>query len=227
MKEFKIRASACGQIMTNPRSKNETLSQTTKTYCETWLKEQLYSRRKEFSSKYTDKGNIMEDESLDFIAQQLNYGMLIKNEQFFENDFFTGTPDVILKNHLIDVKNSWDNFTFPLFETKVDKNYYYQAQVYMALTGRDSYKLIYVLSDTPEHLIVSEVRSYVYRNGIDEVDAEIYEKFKAKMTYSDIPNEYKIKVFEIEKDEEVIKAIEQRVLECRTYVEDLKLTLNN
>ena len=28
-----------------------------KTYCRTWLKEQLYDRRKGFSSKYTDKGN--------------------------------------------------------------------------------------------------------------------------------------------------------------------------
>ena len=41
MKEFKIRCSAIGKIMTNPRSKTETLSKTTKTYLEEWSKEQI------------------------------------------------------------------------------------------------------------------------------------------------------------------------------------------
>lgn len=224
MKEFKIRASACGQIMTNDRSGKQ-MGKTAQTYCETWLKEQLYNRRKEFSNKYTQKGLIVEDNSLDFIADQLGFGMLIKNEQYFENEFMTGTPDVILKDLVIDAKNSWNFDTFPLFETEIDKGYFYQAQVYMELTGRDKFKLIYVLSDTPEHLIVSEVRRYVYQNGIDEIDTEIYESFKEKMTYSDVPDKLKIKVYDIEKDETVIEAIKQRVIECRKYIDTLKNVL--
>ena len=39
--EFKIRASCAGLIMTNPRSKSETLSKTCITYLEIWVKEQI------------------------------------------------------------------------------------------------------------------------------------------------------------------------------------------
>ena len=39
---FKIRASASGKLMVNPRSKLETLSETTKTYVKEWAKEHIY-----------------------------------------------------------------------------------------------------------------------------------------------------------------------------------------
>ena len=61
MKEFKIRCSAIGKIMTNARSKTETLSKTTKTYLEEWSKEQIYKRKKEVFSKYIDKGNAVDN----------------------------------------------------------------------------------------------------------------------------------------------------------------------
>lgn len=218
MKEFKIRASASGKIMGI-----KALGKTGETYCENWLKEQLYKRRIEFSNKYTDKGLIMEDNSIDFVADQLGYGFLAKNEQYFENDFFTGTPDIILKDHVIDVKNSWDFSTFPLFDKEVpNSDYYFQAQVYMELVGVDSYKLIYVLSDTPLNIIEREARSYCYKLGYD-FDDEILEQFIKKMTYSDVDNNLKIKVFEIKKDVEVIEKMKIRVLECRNYLKTLQI----
>lgn len=215
MKEFKIRCSAIGKIMTNARSKNETLSETTKTYCQEWLKEQIYERRKEFSNKYIEKGNIMEGNSLDYIAEHLGYGMLLKNEEYFSNDFLTGTPDVILNDHLIDVKNAWDCFTFPLFADEIpNKDYYYQAQGYMALTGKDKYKLIYVLMNTPEHLIEKEFK---FNNPFFYEYNEIKEKF----IYDKIAAKYRIKVFEIERNQDDINAIYERVKECRNYINSL------
>lgn len=214
MKKFKIRCSAIGQIMTNSRSKNEILGSTAKTYCEEWLKEQLYRRRKVMTNKYVQKGLVVEDNSLDFIAEQLGYGLLIKNEDYFENDFMTGTPDVILKDHIIDVKNSWDAFTFPLFSDKIDKNYYYQAQGYMALTNIDSYKLIYTLMDTPSYLIEKE---FTY-NNFDDKD---YEDFEKDYLYGNVNPNYRIKVFEIKRDEQVILEINNRVKECRLYINSL------
>ncbi len=219
MKDFKIRCSAIGKIMTNSRSKTDTLSKTAKSYCEEWLKEQLYSRRKQFSNKYTEKGLIMEDNSLDFIADNLGYGMLIKNEEFFSNAFLTGTPDVILKDHLIDVKNSWDAFTFPLFETEIpNKDYYYQAQGYMDLTNLDSYKLIYTLMDTPEYLIEKE---FTY-NNFYELD---YSDFEKDYKFGDIDVSKRIKLFEIKRDNDVIEAIKLRVSECQVYINSLMLKI--
>ena len=220
MKEFKIRCSAIGQIMKNGRSKTEKLGETTKTYCETWLKEQLYNRKEEFVSKYTMKGQIAEDHSIDFIAEQLNMFMLRKNETHFENEYLTGTPDVITADFLIDVKNSWDIFTFPLFETECPKSdYYWQAQGYMHLTNKTDYKLIYVLSDTPDHLIESEMRKYNYMTGAETT----FEEWHARMTYSDIPDRLKIKIFEIKRNDEDIARIVERVKECREYIETLKV----
>ena len=53
---FKARCSKLGAIMTNPRSKTEILSETTKTYLIEWILEKKYGRKKEFSNKYLEKG---------------------------------------------------------------------------------------------------------------------------------------------------------------------------
>lgn len=223
MKEFKIRCSAIGKIMTNARKKDEILGATSKSYCKTWLKEQIYDRRKEFSSKYTEKGLIMEDNSIDFVAEQLGLGMLLKNEKHLDNDYMTGTPDVILKDMIIDVKNSWDFSTFPLFDEEIpDKDYYWQAQGYMNLTGKPTYKLIYTLMDTPIHLIEREMNRYKWDNGLDEVDQDLYDKFVEKMTYPNIEDKYKIKVFDIERNQEDINKINERVIACREFINQLK-----
>lgn len=217
MKEFKIRASAAGNIMGQ-----KALGKTGETYCKDWLKGQVYKRVREIDTKYTRKGNECEDNSIDFIADALNLGFVIKNERHYENDFMQGTPDIILPDLIIDVKNSWDTHTFPLLETELpNSDYFYQAQVYMELVGREQYKVIYVLSDTPEHMIESEARRYCWNNGYEELDMDIFEMFKKKMTYSDIDPKYKIKVFEIQKDKAVIEKIEQRVIECRVIINDL------
>ena len=226
MKTFKIRASQSSKIMTNPRSKSETLSATTKTYCQDWLKEQLYNRRKEFSSKYTEKGLIMEDNSIDFAMSHLDLGFAVKNEKYFENDFMTGTPDVILEDCIIDIKNSWSWDTFPLFDT-YNKDYFYQAQCYMKLVGLDKFKLIYTLMDTPEYLVKKE--TYYFLNSRGEFNQEDFEQafldIQKKMTYTDIEDKFKIKVFEIERDDNVIKEIEERVLLCREYINELIKTI--
>jgi hypothetical protein len=216
MKQFKIRCSQIGQIMTNG-TKGEPMGKTVKSYLDEWIKEQLYSRRKEFESKYTNKGNQVEAESIDFIADQLGYGMLLKNETLYENDFLIGTPDIVLNDTIIDAKNSWDCFTFPLFETEINKDYFYQGQGYMALTERENYKLIYCLTDTPEDLIIKEAQSYCYRNGL-ELDDEVLNKFIKKMTYKDIPDHLKIKPYEFKIDHDIINMIYERVDLCRKYI---------
>ena len=216
MKEFKIRCSAIGKIMGEPKLKADKeageLSQTAKSYCEDWLKEQLYGVRKEFSSKYTQKGNECEDNSIDFIADQLGFGMLIKNEQFFENDFIQGTPDVILPDLIIDVKNSWDCFTFPLFETEIpNKDYYWQGQGYLSLIQKTHFRLCYVLGDTPMHLIKKEAYWYAKNNGYDELDKDVLKMFVDKMTYPNIDNKLKLKTFDFSKNEDDIKKIYEQV----------------
>jgi len=202
---------------------NPKLPQGAKTFCKDWLKEQIYNRRKEFSNKYTEKGHITEDNSIDFIADHLDYGMLMKNEERKESEFMTGECDVVQPDHIIDVKNSWSWDTFPLLETEIpNMDYYWQGQVYMHLWDKPKYKLIYVLSDTPIHLIEKEAYWWCKNNGYEELEMSIYDKFIAKMTYPDIPNEHKIKVYEFDRNEKDIEEIIKRVKLCREYIDELK-----
>jgi len=217
MNDFKIRCSSISKIMGI-----KGLGKTGETYCKEWLIEQIFNRRNEFTSKYTQKGKENEDEGIDMIANYLGYPLLLKNDKKFENEFCKGEPDIIIDDLIIDVKNSWSCFTFPFFENEVPNDvYYWQLQGYMWLTGKSKAKLIYTLTDTPEHLILSEAKRYCYANGYDELDLEIYKQFHDKMTYPDIDDKFKIKSFDIERNESDIKKIEQRVIECRKVINEL------
>ena len=176
--DFKIRCSQIGQIMTDPRlvkaKESGELSETTKSYCKLWLKEQLYGRKKEFSSKYTAKGNEVESDSIQFVGRMLNLGIVFKNDEYFEDEYKCGTPDLLpmdQSNLIVDTKNSWDWSTFPLFEPKLpESDYDWQGQGYMDLAKRFEYKVVYCLSDTPEYLIEAEARRYCFNNGYDDLE---------------------------------------------------------
>ncbi len=58
------------------------------------LLEEKYGIRKEFSSRYTDKGNAVEDLSISLVNDVLDVKFIYKNEEYFENDYIKGTPDV-------------------------------------------------------------------------------------------------------------------------------------
>jgi hypothetical protein len=220
MKEFKIRASAGSKICT-AKSKPNILPVGAKTYCEQWVKQQIYQRRKEFTSKFTAKGEMVELESFKTIGKHLKIELLVKNDEYFENDFASGSPDCLPGEIVIDAKNSWDCFSFPLFDDEIpnDDNYY-QGQIYMWLTGLKMAKFVYVLSDTPEKLIQQEAKSYCYKAGYD-LTPEIVDEMRERMTYANIPDEYKIKVFDVVRNDDDIEFIKQRVILCREYIKTL------
>jgi hypothetical protein len=214
---FKIRASAANTIMTNNRAKTG-MGETAKSYCKDWVLSQIYGRSKEFSSKYTKKGILQENQSIELTSAFIGQ-MLIKNADWFENDYFTGTPDIITASEVIDVKTSWDCFTFPYFETTAPEQYNDQLQVYMDLTGKRSAKLVYCLVDTPEFIVEREARSKAYDMGMDEVDLDLYDEVLKRHTFSNLPIELRIKSFDIEYNPERIEQIKNRVIECRNYID--------
>lgn len=202
---------------------NPELPQGAKTYCLEWIKQQpeFYNRTKQYSNKYTEKGLIVEDNALDLASEVLGYGLLVKNEQRYNNDFIEGTPDNLQPDHVIDVKSSWDFSTFPLFEeVSPNKDYDWQLEGYMDITGKDKAKLIYCLIDTPINIIEREARHYSYSNGYGDLTQDLYDEFLQRMTYKDVPDSLKVKVFEQRRDEEKAKQIHQRVKMCRKFIEE-------
>jgi hypothetical protein len=195
MNNFKIRASATKNIMPNPRSKSETLSETCKTYLEEWAKESIYGVRKNIKSKYLTKGISVEDEAIEYYSEIAKLGFVLKNQDRFEDEFFTGTPDLIVGDTVYDFKSSWDCFTFPLFDTEPDKGYWMQLQVYMELTGLKKAKLVYTLQNTPDEL-----------------------EYDEPMDYSNVPSHLRIKEFSFDYDPDFIESVKARVIDCREYV---------
>jgi hypothetical protein len=216
--------------MTNARSKNEVLGETAKSYCKMWLMEELYNRTSEFKSKYTDKGNDVEDDSIDFAGKILNWGMVFHNDEFKENDFLTGTCDIALPNMIVDMKNAFSWTSFPLFEEKPkDKNNIWQLQGYMELYEKAEARIVYTLMDTPDDIIQREV-SYASNNkedGSELTETEINEIVK-NHKYNDVPDYLKIRAFDIiKRDPDLIKKVEERVVECRKYIDTLLMQLEN
>ena len=188
--------------MTNPRSKSELISKTTISYVHDWLKESIYGIKKEFSSKYTEKGTLLEDEGIDKAITWLDLPLVLKNEEQFEDDYFTGSPDLILEDEIIDIKLSWDAFTFPLFEDELpEKDYFYQVQIYMHLTGKKKARVVFLLLNTPEEIA----------------------KWETHHDYSAVPIDKRWKAYSVDYDPDVIADLQQRVGNIREYIKTIKL----
>ena len=219
---MKIRSSAIGKIMTNPKTKGETLSQTTKTYLQELAVEEVYNIRKEFSSRYTDKGNEVEELSIALCNDVLGLGFIYKNEEYYSNEWISGTPDVNTNEILLDVKSSWDATTFPFFDTELkNKDYFYQLQGYMWLVGKTDALLCYCLIDTPLQIVEDEIRREHWKASLIEESLDLRAFVQSKHTFGHIPKEKRVKTFRIAKDDEVIEAIKTRIEECREYYNNL------
>jgi hypothetical protein len=220
---MKIRASQIGKIMTNPRTKGERLSQTTKSYILELAIQEKYGIQKEFWSRYTDKGIEVEDEAIKLVGEVLNVGFIYKNEEQFSNDWVTGKPDVNT-DVLIDVKSSWDAFTFfdKVIENELNnKDYYYQLQGYMWLTDKQEALLCYCLIDTPLQIVEDEIRREHWKQNLISESSDLREFVEDKHTFGHIPKEKRVKTHVVNRDDEVIEAIKTRIEECREYYNNL------
>ena len=220
---MKVRCSAIGKIMTSPRSKGEVLSQTTKSYIKELVLEHKYGIRKEINSRYLDKGNMVENESIELTERVLDLDLIVKNESYFENEFICGTPDIIMGDTIIDVKSSWSAHTFPFFfdEELPNKDYYYQIQGYLALTGATKGMVVYCLINTPEEIVLDEIRRTSWSRHELDVTEETEAEVRQQHEFDHIPEANRVKAYHIERNEDVIQAIYERVNECKIYYDRL------
>ena len=207
------------QRLIDKDNKPPELSATAKTYCQKWLKEKLYNRRKEIRSKFIEKGNCNELLSLELINAQTMEDYTL-NTEYRENDYLTGTCDIEGVECIRDIKNSWSVDTFPLFDYGIkNKDYEWQLQGYMELYDKDFAYLDYTLTDAPLHLIKQEAKAIAYKDGLDY--DEIFPEVHRQMTYDDIPQHLKHKSFSLNRSRESIEKVYARVELCRQYINEL------
>lgn len=203
MKQFKIRCSQIGKIMTNAKKEGE-LSVGCQTYLKDWYAEQMYGQCEAIRSKYFDKGNYCEREAINVCAERLGFGILDKNEQFYENEYLTGTPDVV-DSIIIDTKCPWDGKTFlDAVTSPIEKDYEAQLQGYMSLTGRTDAKLCYVLLDTPAEC-----------------------NYDNEVVYSAMPLEHRFFVQDVKFNPDFIGAVQNKVKKCRTWLNEYDLLVKS
>lgn len=180
-----------GEIMTDPKGKDEVLSVGAKTTITKMAKEFVYGFDEKITNKYMTKGLEVEDRSIELLNSVL-FTSYKKNEETLENDWLRGTPDLIGKDCVIDIKSSWSLATFPcIAELGKDKGYEWQGRAYMMLTNLNKFELCYCLVSTPENLIGYEDKAL---HLVDHINPELritrvfYERDKT------LENKIKLKV---------------------------------
>jgi len=204
------------------------LGKTAKNYIETVWLEKEYNY---ISIVWTDeimKGMLHEQDSIGLLVEKDGVWRS-KNTENFKDEFFTGTPDIILHNDfgdiVEDVKTSWDLKTF--FNVReIPELYFAQAQVYMNLTGAKEFRLHYCLVNTSPELIQSQIKRVFYRFGAEEENPhfeEFVETYSNNHKFDQIPLEKRIKTFEIKYDQNYVDELIFRAKAGLEYYKTLSL----
>lgn len=230
--ETLIRASSVGYLMTEPVTKADkeagVLSKTAQKHLiEVYIAEK-YGRKRDIQTKQMKKGIEAEQDSIDLLSMYLKLPFS-KNEERFKNDFITGLPDIINGDTIIDIKSSYDLWTFlGNIPDKLDNLYYWQMQSYMWLTGTRNATIAYCLVNTPESIIQQE-KFYLLKkmDVISEESPEFIKeamKIEFNMTFDDISINERILTFNVNRSEDDILRIEHKVLKARTFLQELEQT---
>ena len=164
---FLMHPSSLGSIMSNAKSKkDQDLSAGAITYCNNLAKQFVYGYKDDINSKYLDKGNICEDDSIR-LYNDVFFRNYKKNTERRENEYLTGECDIYTGTGIIDIKTSWSLKTFPALKMYAhDTGYEWQLRAYMMLWGVDTAQLAYCMVNTPVEIIGWEDESMHYVDNI-------------------------------------------------------------
>ena len=200
------------------------LGETAKEFVKSVWRFNEYGYREVLATREIMKGHMCEDDALGLVTDV--YGdFRMKNKESFKNNWFTGTPDILLPERVEDVKTCWSLKTF-MNKHSLPEIYTAQAQVYMMLTGREKFSLHYCLVDTPIELILKMERQLLHHYWGDQDSPdylEAVEQLRDNHNYSDIASMDRIKTFNLHYDEDYIKELKFRVRVARKYYKTITL----
>lgn len=191
-----------------------------------------YNRVPDVTTKQMVKGTTAEDAAIElfsFVEDRYHQ----KNTKQLKNDFISGTPDLFdgpaidQSDEIIDVKCSWDIFTFlNNIASPVNRMYYHQLQGYMALSGAKRGTLAYCLVSTPDEMINDEKRKQFYRmQCVTEEDPRYIAacaKIERNMIFDDIPPSERVLKFSVDRDDKLIEQMYDRVEQARLFLLDFE-----
>lgn len=230
--ETLIRSSSVGYLMTEPQSKADKeaglLSKTAQRHLLDVYIAQKYGRVRDIQTKQMKKGVAVEQDSINMLSKLLSVEFS-KNEERYSNAYITGLPDIVDNGMVIDIKSSYDLWTFMgNLPDKLDSLYYWQLMSYMWLTDAKCGYIAYCLSNTPDNIIEQE-KYYLLKN-MDVVSEESPEyvkqalKLEFNMKFDDIDISERVLLYKVDRNEDDIIRIEQKVLKAREYLHEIEST---
>jgi hypothetical protein len=228
--EIKFRASSWGNLMTEPKTKEEKaaglLSITTQKELIKIYNSVIYGRKKEIVTAKMRKGTDGEADSI-ILFSRVEKKLFEKNETRLENEWFTGHPDLLTpeKDECWDIKSRWELDSFmPKLIEDADKGEEYQLQCYYSLTGAKSGGIANTLVDCPPHILLDEKRKLMYQLGfIDDSLPEFeaaWEEQEKLLTFGDIDYRERVIKQPIPRDDEKIAKMKAKVPVFRKWLHD-------
>lgn len=224
-----IRCSSLSSLFTEPQAKADKeagkLSATAKAHLIEVYARELWNVEKDIVTKQMQKGLQAEEEGLTLLSR-VDKKLYVKNEYRETNEWLSGHADVVTDEWVLDLKLSWDAFTFlPKLTEEVNKNYFYQLQGYLWLYNRHRGRISYALIDTPDNIIQGE--KYRLLRSMDVISEESPEyvaaakKLESNMRFGHIPKELRVINHFVERDEEIIAKIPSKVEKAREFLIEL------
>lgn len=230
--ETLIRASSVGYLMVDPQSKADKeagiLSKTAQRHLLDVYIAEKYGRKRDIQTKQMKKGVEVEDESILLLNKYWNTNYE-KNQDRYTNGFITGHPDILDKDKVVDIKSSYDLWTFlGNLPDKLDNLYYWQLMSYMWLTGAKKGHIAYCLSNTPFGIVEQEKRYLLNRMDVISEESPEYVKeamrLEFNMTFDDIDVSERVLIYTVDRNEDDIVRIQNRVERAREYLHEIELT---
>lgn len=184
--------------------------------------EETTGRIKDIPGMQLEKGLLTEEDSITAYSKHTNT-FYKKNKERKGNGFINGEWDFDDEEQdlVIDTKSTWDIFTFDAKMNGMSFMNEWQGHCYMWLKNRKRFRVAFVLNNTPDELIKRMIKSldYTFIGTSDEL-----EMTKAllidKHTYDDLPDERKIRLFDIERSEEKIEQAKAAIPHFRNYLKN-------
>lgn len=200
-----------------------------------WYLEIKYGKRykplTDANVDYLVKGTLTEPNAFNLLNKRFDGGYY-RLKTRFRDKYLTGIIDgadaefLEEATKIIEVKtaDTLNSFTSAIMND-VSTQIYWQAQGYIAMTGKDVVEIANVLTEYPEQVIQEQHRllynKYCPNDEVTERFMKIWDIAYKQMMYMDVPIEERIKVRQIERNDSQIELIHEKVEMCWEFLQKM------
>lgn len=174
-------------------------------------------------------GTLSEPKSLELVSE-LDGITYKKHKALIKNKYLKGILDCYLgaslkkMDKVIDIKTaaSMQSLVGLIRDEETKSKYYWQIMGYLAITGAQEGEVCHCLVSYSERIITDEINKFLQRTknlGFDGeyIDAQIH-RIKFNMTFDEIPIEQRVVRFKVQRDEEAIRNIYDKIKFARKWL---------